>query len=145
MFLPQYHDQNKISNPKLASHLMGLVLTHNLMLYPNFINKKVELSVRYRQFDFGMENSTFFPYWKKSSENLPVCSNPAVVSSCWKNGKGILMAILNPTAESQKFTIKVPQGYRIKYYFSPEKGKEITGDNFTIDGYMSALVRLEKN
>ena len=145
MFLPQYHDQSKISNPKLASHLMGLVLTHNLMLYPNFINKKVELSVRYRQYDFGMENSTFYPYWKKSNETLPVCSNSAVVSSCWKNDKGILMAILNPTDKAQSFTIKVPQGYRIKYFFSPEKGKEITGTQFTLDGYMSALVRLEKN
>ncbi len=145
MFLPQYHDQEKINNPKLASHLMGLVLTHNLMLYPNFINKKVELSVRYRQFEFGMQNSTFYAYWKKHTAALPSSSNSKLVSSCWKNDKGILMAILNPTDKKQDFTIKTPAGYSIKYYFSPEKGKEIKGSTFALDGYMSALVRLEKN
>ena len=144
MFLPQYHDQEKINNPKLASHLMGLVLTHNLMLYPNFINKKIELSVRYRQYEFGMQNSTFYPYWKKHKTALPSCSNSKVVSSCWTNDKGILMAIINPTDKKQDFTVKVPAGYSIKYYFSPETGKEIQGSSFSLDGYMSALVRLEK-
>ena len=145
MFLPQYRDQAKISSPKVASHIMGLVMTHNLMLYPNFINKKVELSVRYRQFDFGMESSTFYPYWKDSKEPLPSCSNPAVVRSCWKNEKGILMAILNPGKTAQKFSITLPPGYRMKYYFSPEQQKELSGSEFTLDGYMSALVLLEKN
>ena len=144
MFLPQYRDQAKISSPKVASHIMGLVTTHNLMLYPNFINKKVELSVRYRQFDFGMEKSTFHPYWKRSDNELPACSNPAVVSSYWKNPDGILMSILNPGKTAQSFTLKLPEGYKVKYYFSPEQGKELTGDKFTLEGYMSALVRLEK-
>ena len=144
MFLPQYRDQAKINSPKVASHIMGLVTTHNLMLYPNFINKKVELSVRYRQFDFGMENSTFHPYWKRTAGELPKCSNPAVVSSYWKNPNGILMSILNPTKDAQNFTLEIPAGYKVKYYFSPEQGKELTGSNFHLEGYMSALVRLEK-
>ena len=140
MFLPQYHDQEKINNPKLASHLMGLVLTHNLMLYPNFINKKVQLAVRYRQFDFGMENSTFHPYWKKSDAVLPRSSDPAVVSSCWTNAKGILMVLLNPGKETRRFTLVPPPGYKMKYYYSPEKARELTGKEFQLEGFMSALV-----
>ena len=141
MFLPQYHDQAKISNPKLASHLMGLVLSHNLMLYPNFINKKVELAVRYRQFDFGMENSTFYPYWKKHNIDLPVCSNKKVVASYWKNDKGIFMVILNPTSQEQSFQIKVPANLKMMYYYSPEQAKEIKSSVYTLPGYMSSSVR----
>lgn len=139
MFLPQYRDPAKIQSPAVATHILGLVLTHNLMLYPNFINKEVELSIRNRQFDFGMENSTFHPYWLPKPEAADT-DNPALAVSYWRNPKGFLMVILNPTGKPQTFRLKTVPGKVV--FFNPLTGKEENGPQFKLEPYMSALVRI---
>ncbi|MBQ9337600.1 MAG: hypothetical protein IJS14_09945 [Lentisphaeria bacterium] len=143
MFLPQYHDAGKINDPTVASSIMGLVMVHNLMLYPNFIRKDIELAVRGRMFDFGMETSTFHPYWK-TQKNLPCPDSSVVVSSSWTNEKGILTALLNPSGKAQRFKLRIPSGWQVKYYYDPAESRELTAESFELKPYCSALVRLER-
>ena len=124
MFLPQYHEVAKIESPLVASSLMGLVLTHNLMLYPNFINAKVEKSVRNRQYAFGMEDSVFFPYWKPQPDQVKV-SNPQLVTSYYRNPRGYFLAILNPTATAQPYHLQIAvEKTGTPLHFDPATGRE---------------------
>jgi hypothetical protein len=142
MFLPQYRDTAKIESPAVTTHILGLVLTHNLMLYPNFINKKVELNVRDRQYEFGMTDSTFHPYWRPLPDPVGT-SNPKVVVSYYRNPKGFLLALLNPTAKAQEFVLKTVPG-SITYY-DPVNDRTITntpGRKYRLEPYMASVVTI---
>ena len=109
MFLPQYHETEKIESPVVSTHVMGLVLLHNLMLYPNFINKQVQLRIRGRLYQFGLENSTFHPYWSKEKQ-LFTADNPMVKISYYSNSKGYFLTVFNPTSAEQKLKISKEGG-----------------------------------
>ena len=93
----------------IVSLVMGLVLLHNLMLYPNFINKQVQLRIRGRLYQFGLENSTFHPYWSKEKQ-LFTADNPMVKISYYSNSKGYFLTVFNPTSAEQKLKISKEGG-----------------------------------
>ncbi len=142
MFLPQYHDPKLIASPKVATSLMGLVLAHNLMLYPNFIDSKTELSVRDRQFDFGMTDAEFYPYWKPQPDPVGT-DNPALVTSYYKNPRGIFMTVLNPTGQPQRCTLKT--NGKAATAFDPvaqqERAAAATA-SFIVQPYLALFVRI---
>ena len=145
MFLPQYHEVTKIESPQVASSLMGLILTHNLMLYPNFINAKVERSVRDRQYAFGMEESDFFPYWKPQPDQVKV-SNPKLVTSYYRNTNGYFLAILNPTADVQKYRLEIGvEKTGGPLHFDPATGTETNATpetEFSLQPYLGSCVTI---
>lgn len=144
MFLPQYHDPKLIASPKVATSLIGLVLAHNLMLYPNFIDSKTELSVRERQYDFGMQDAEFFPYWKPQPDKVGT-DNPKLVTSYYKNPRGIFMTVLNPTAEPQRCTLNTMG--KAATSFDPVTQKESADAataSYVIEPYMAIFVRIGK-
>ncbi len=146
MFLPQFHDNEKINNPLLGSHIMGLVLLHNLMLYPNFIRKDLELRVRYRQYEFGMENSTFHPYWK-NEDHIFKSSNTQVKTSYYSNAKGYLLTAFNPTAQEQSFKLsgKNTAWTGTSYDAATDRETKVNGDStITLKPYQPAFIIIKK-
>jgi len=115
MLLPQYRRAEDVNNPELTTHVMGMALAHNLMVYPNFIVKEVELRFRDRQFAFGMQDAEFFPYWEPNPDGLTT-SNPDVKMSYWKNPKGIFAVILNASKAPVDFTVSAPGKLAGEFY-----------------------------
>ena len=141
MFLPQYHENEKIESPIVSTHVMGLVQLHNLMLYPNFINKQVELRIRGRLYQFGIENSTFHPYWSKETA-LFKADNEAVKISYYSNSKGHYIVAFNPTGNVQKVKIS-GLGDKCKLYLGHlDKETNFTSDTIVdIAPYMPVFIQ----
>ena len=121
---------------------MGLCLAHNLMLYPNFIDSKTELSVRDRQFDFGMEDAEFFPYWKPQPDPVGT-DNPAPVTSYYRNPRGIFMTVLNPTGQPQRCTLKT--NGKAATSFDPatqQERSDAATASYVIEPYLALFVRI---
>ncbi|MDD4317292.1 MAG: hypothetical protein PHV75_02105 [Victivallaceae bacterium] len=146
MLLPQYRQEEKVNNPAVAAHFMGISLLHNQMVYPNFIRKDVELSVRDRQYAFGMENASFFGYWKPNPDGIGT-DNSVVPASYYKNEKGFFVTVLNSTDKPQEFTLKSDIPFSGAECFFPADGKSLcikNGDRLKLDPYMSANITILK-
>ena len=146
MFLPQYHESEKIESPVVTTHVVGLAFLHNLMLYPNFIKKDVQLRIRGWLYDFGLENSTFHPYWSKEAA-LFTASNPDVKISYYSNAKGHFLTVFNPTATAQKTKIAATKGaFKGKLYIG-QTGQESAfelAQEIELEPYMPVFIRLDK-
>ncbi len=123
MLLPQYRQTEKINSPQVATHVVGMALLHNLMLYPNFIRKDIELSVRDRLYAFGLENAEFHGYWQ-AGEKIGT-GNSDVYASFYSNAKGYFATVLNYSKTAKKCTLKVPFKFSSATVFDPVSGKSI--------------------
>ncbi|OGV35207.1 MAG: hypothetical protein A2020_04090 [Lentisphaerae bacterium GWF2_45_14] len=147
MFLPQYRQREKMESPEVALHTLGLVMCHNLMLYPSFINQEIITRVRNFQYEFGMNDAEFFPYWEKNPYGI-ASSNPNVICSFYKNKKGFLLSLLNSTKDEQTFKLKVEdslKGMKL-LLFEPlvNKKSPISLDSeIKVKPYMAAFVLIE--
>ncbi|MBO4513115.1 MAG: hypothetical protein J5746_10130 [Victivallales bacterium] len=146
MFLPQYHESEKIESPVVTTHVVGLAFLHNLMLYPNFIKKDVQLRIRGWLYDFGLEESTFHPYWSKEAA-LFTASNPEVKVSYYSNAKGHFLTVFNPTATAQKTKLAAAKGaWKGKLYIG-QTGQEAAFDlaqEIELEPYLPVFIWLDK-
>jgi Glycoside hydrolase 123, N-terminal domain len=154
MFLPQFRQTNKREDHKISLHTLGLVMCHNLILYPNCINQEMVKRVRDFQYTFGMDNTDFFPYWEKNPYGIKT-DNPKVICSFYKNSKGFLLSMLNSTNKAQKFKVKLkklgvdmPSLQKIKIVlFEPlsnKKSKIDLGTSIKLKPYMAVFMLIEK-
>jgi hypothetical protein len=67
MFLPQYKQSVDQSNsPQLASQTFGLILLHDMNIWPSWMNQEVIKRVWDFEDAFGRRaGAAFYPYWKK--------------------------------------------------------------------------------
>ncbi|MBQ7650903.1 MAG: hypothetical protein IJS15_08085 [Victivallales bacterium] len=128
MLLPQYRRADQTEGVRTTSHFMGIALLHNLMIYPNFILKELELKIRGRLYAFGLENAVFHPYW---IDGGPIATdNSEVKLSSYKNGGGIFAVAFNPSSASQKFRVKgIPGGAFTVYDPVTDKETRLNADD----------------
>ena len=143
MLLPQYRRSDQTEGIKTTSHFMGIALLHNLMVYPNFILKDLELKIRGRLYAFGLKDAVFHPYW---IEGGPLASdNIEVKVSSYKNDGGFFAIAFNPSSASQKFRLKgIPSGAFIVY--DPVADKETranANDALELQPYMPLFITAE--
>lgn len=124
MLLPQYRQDEKIKSPAATSHIMGMALLHNLMIYPNFIVKEIELAIRDRQYAFGMNDATFHGYYQSNPDGVAT-GNPAVVASYYRKSSGCFITVLNSSDREQSFTLKTAKTFARAEYFDPATGQSI--------------------
>ena len=124
MLLPQYRRADQTEGVKTTSHFMGIALLHNLMVYPNFIRKDLELKIRGRLYAFGLQEATFHPYWKAGGDIGS--DNSEVKVSYYRNGKGVFAVAFNPSSASQRFRLTGATGTVIVY--DPVADKEHSVD-----------------
>jgi|GEM_PF-2208742 len=115
VFLPQYRQATKSHDPRIALQTMGLVLTHNLLLYPSFLDKTIVQRVQDRKFGFGVTNASFHPYWKPNSFGIS-SGNPDVICSFYENQKGLLLTFLNTTNKTQHFSVQAAKAEIEKWF-----------------------------
>ncbi|MBO4344490.1 MAG: hypothetical protein J5833_01965 [Victivallales bacterium] len=124
MLLPQYRRADQTEGVRTTAHFMGIALLHNLMVYPNFIRKDLELKIRGRLYAFGLDDAAFHPYWK---EGCPIMTdNSEVKLSCYQNGKRFFAVAFNPSSANQRFHLKGATGTVIVY--DPVADKEHSTD-----------------
>ena len=122
MLLPQYRRADQTEGIHTTSHFMGIALLHNLMVYPNFILKELELKIRSRLFSFGLNDATFHPYWDNDG-SLSV-DNSDVRLSWYRNPRGFFAIAFNPTSSPQRFHLNGANGaFRV---YDPLTDTEIT-------------------
>jgi hypothetical protein len=154
MFMFQYQQTDKQQNPAIALHAMGLVMCHNLMVYPGFINQQIVDRVRNLQYTFGMTDAEFFPYWEKNPYGIET-DNPGVICSFYKNSKGLLLCVLNSTNQEQSFKLKIKdlgtdmpvlQNLKMVIYEPLKDKKSVIGAGASIKlkPYMAAFMVIEK-
>lgn len=144
MLLPQYRHAEKTSSPLTSTHVMGMALLHNLMIYPNFIRKDIELAIRDRQYAFGMNDAEFFGYWKPNPDGVK-SSNPEVYVSYYKNARGLFLCALNYSARQQATDLSVNGSFAKSTVFDPVTGKEapFTG-KLEIGPYLALFIELDR-
>ncbi|MBQ9502836.1 MAG: YceI family protein [Lentisphaeria bacterium] len=112
MFLPQY--RKPLSEEKdTACHTMGLVLLHDLGLYPSFIRQDVIDNCRNRLYAFcdSARPTRFAGYWTPDRIDS---GNPEVVISGYLNAAGKLLICLNKSGDTQRFP--APAGRSVEIY-----------------------------
>jgi histidinol phosphatase-like enzyme len=150
----QYQQTDKQQNPAIALHAMGLVMCHNLMVYPGYINQQIVDRVRNLQYTFGMTDAEFFPYWEKNPYGIET-DNPGVVCSFYKNSKGLMLSVLNSTSKEQNFKLKIKdlgtdmpalQNLKMVLFEPLENKKSVVGVDTSIKlkPYMAAFMVIEK-
>ena len=55
-----------------------------------------------------------------------------------------VIRMLNPSGKAQRFKLRIPSGWQVKYYYDPAESRELTAESFELKPYCSALVRLER-
>lgn len=101
MLLPQYRRKEQIESPEKCSHVMGMALLHNLLIYPNFIDKNTELSIRYRLYDVNPEVCVFNPYWIEGAAKAKL-DDPSVKLSEYRGDDKAFAIVFNPTPDARK-------------------------------------------
>jgi hypothetical protein len=149
MFLPQYRQAEKQQSVPIAVHTMGLVMTHNQILYPSFINQDVIYRFQSRKRAFDVTNADFFGYWKSNPLAIET-GNDAVIVSYYRNDKGLLLTMLNVSVDGQDVALKgninrIREAYPdAKVYLYDPLTDETTpwslGDTTRLNGYMANLV-----
>ena len=145
MLLPQYRQEEKITSPKVATHLSGMATLHKLLIYPNFINSKTELSIRDRMHDFGLEDAEFVGYWEKSK---PVIKTNAkdVYASYFVKKSGAFITVLNYGKEKTTAKLDIPFACKSAVIFDPVTQKETayTGQPIDLEGSMAKFITVVK-
>ena len=145
MLLPQYRQEEKITSPKVATHLSGMATLHKLLIYPNFINSKTELSIRDRMHAFGLEDADFVGYWEKSK---PVIKTNAkdVYASYFVKKSGAFITVLNYGKEKTTAKLDIPFACKSAVIFDPVTQKETayTGQPIDLEGSMAKFITVVK-
>ena len=112
MFLPQYRKPLS-EEADTACHTMGLVMLHDLGLYPSFIRQNVIDGCRDRLYAFcdAGRPTRFAGYWTRDRIDS---GNPEVVVSGYLNSGGKLLICLNKSAKTQRFP--APAGKSVEIY-----------------------------
>ncbi|MBR4675373.1 MAG: hypothetical protein IKP00_12975 [Victivallales bacterium] len=146
MFLPQYRQPDKIASPEIAVHAVGLAFLHNCMLYPSFINGDVCKRMICWLYGFGLENASFFPYWKSNPDETTT-NDATVPISYWKNERGFLATVLNSTKETKTVRVNLPEKSGKIFLLNPLDGGETpfaSEQELTLPPYQAVLIRGEK-
>ena len=138
MFLPQYRKPLSEEHDT-ACHTMGLVMLHNLGLYPSFIRQDVIDACRSRLYDFcdAARPTRFAGYWTADKISS---GNPEVVISGYLNSTGKLLICLNQSGKKQNFP--VPAGKSVEIY-DPETNstvKGVQGNSIELKPYLMKMV-----
>jgi hypothetical protein len=108
MFYPQFTNPRQVVDPEITTHTLGMVLIHNQLLYPNYVEPGITNSVRSKKYSFidagGKDNWEFYPYWKNNPFGVK-SDNSKVQFSIYSNDKGLLLVCLNTTKEEQVFKL----------------------------------------
>ena len=149
VFLPQYRETEKMESEAVAVSALGLVMTHNLLLYPSFINEEVIDRVMGRKHRFDVTQADFFPYWKPNPLGIRT-DNDQVVVSYYRNSKGLLLTMLNASETAQEAALlaevsrvmEACPGAKVSLYdpLTDQTTDWGFGQSTGIDPYMSKLV-----
>ena len=122
-----------------------MALLHKLLIYPNFIDSKTELSVRDRMYAFGLQDAEFIGYWQK---NKPVIKtgNKDVYASYFDKKSGAFATILNYSKVPNTVKPVLPFKYRKAVIFDPVTQKETayTGQAIRLEPSMAVFVTFIK-
>lgn len=145
MLLPQYRQEEKITSPKVATHLSGMATLHKLLIYPNFIDSKTELSIRDRMHDFGLEDADFVGYWQKEKPVIKTGSKD-VYASYFDKKTGAFATVLNYSKEKNTVKLTVPFSYKSAVIFDPVTQKETayTGQSIELEPSMAKFITFVK-
>ena len=145
MLLPQYRQEEKIRSPKVSTHLSGMAILHKLLIYPNFIHSKTELSIRDRMHDFGLEDAEFVGYWEQGKPVIKSGSKDVYVSYFTKAG-GAFATVLNYSKESNTVKLDIPFTYKSAVIFDPVTQKEVpyTGQAIELEPSMAKFITFVK-
>lgn len=143
MLLPQFRRQDQIDGAKTTMHFLGMAILHNLMIYPNFINEKIQLAIRGQLYDFGLQDSVFHPYWR---DGCPVrVDNVLVKVSCHENATGLFVTAMNPTAQAQAFALRAGMEYKQCTAIDENGTRTIDlAETFTLPPYQPLFFRMNK-
>ena len=140
MFLPQFRGP-KTEAVDTAVHTMGMVLAHNLLLYPSFIKKEIIDNCQYRVFEFqdAGKNNRFQPYWTNGAIDT---KNSKVVASSQINSYGVLSYYLNSAPTRETVILSAPAGIKLTVYDPVKNSTAIanSGDKIELDPYMFKMV-----
>ena len=145
MLLPQYRQTEKIKCPKVATHLSGMATLHKLLIYPNFIDSKTELSVRDRMHGFGLEDAEFVGYWEKSKPVIKTDCKDVYVSYFTKNS-GAFATVLNYSKAANTAKLTIPFGYKKAVIFDPvtQSEKAYNGEAISLEPSMAKFITFTK-
>ena len=145
MLLPQYRQEEKITSPKVATHLSGMATLHKLLIYPNFIDSKTELSIRDRMHSFGLEDADFVGYWQKEKPVIKTGSKD-VYASYFDKKTGAFATVLNYSKEKNTVKLTVPFSYKSAVIFDPVTQKETayTGQSIELEASMAKFITFVK-
>ncbi len=140
MFLPQFRGP-KTEAVDTAVHTMGMVLAHDLLLYPSFIKKEIIDNCQWRVFEFqdaGKDNR-FQPYWTNGAIDT---KNSKVVASSQINSYGVLSYYLNSAPTRETVILSAPAGIKLTVYDPAKNSTAIanSGDKIELDPYMFKMV-----
>ena len=142
-FLPQYRQTEKLESLEIAAHGIGLAFLHNSILKPTFINADMCKRMMTWLFSFGIEDATFYPYWKSNPDGATT-GDATVPISYWKTPKGFLATVLNSTKETKTVKIRLPQKDKKAMLLAPIDGSETPfadGQSLTIPPFQAFLIR----
>ncbi len=145
MLLPQYRQEEKISSPAVATHLSGMATLHKLLIYPNFIRSDIELSIRDRMHEFGLEDAEFVGYWETAKPVIKT-GNKDVFASYFDKKSGAFATVLNYSKVKNTVKLTVPFGYKSAVIFDPVTQKEtaFTGQAIELDPSMAKFITFTK-
>ena len=92
---------------------------------------------------FGVEDATFFPYWKPNPDGATT-GDPAVPISYWKSPKGLLATVLNSTGKTKTVRVTLPGNAASATLLAPVTGAETpfaSGESLTLPPYQAVLIR----
>ena len=145
MLLPQYRQEEKITSPKVATHLSGMATLHKLLIYPNFIDSKTELSIRDRMHEFGLEDAEFVGYWEKDKPVIKT-GNKDVYASYFGKKSGAFATVLNYGKVKNTVKLDIPFGYKSAVIFDPviQKEEPYTGQAIELEPSMAKFITFVK-
>ncbi len=146
MLLPQYRHKENVEDPKLTAHIMGMATLHNLMIYPNFIVKEVELAIRDRQYEMGMHDAEFYGYWLPNPDGMST-SDPEVKVSYWKTPRGCFVTVFNNKKDTVEFEFKTNYLHQTAELFEPASGKVTKlekGTKIKLEPYRPSYITLKQ-
>jgi len=145
MLLPQYRQEEKTTSPKVATHLSGMAILHKLLIYPNFIDSKTELSVRDRMHAFGLEDADFVGYWEKGKPVIKTGDKDVFASYFYKQS-GAFAAVLNYSKVKNTVKLDIPFTYKSAVIFDPVIQKEVpyNGQAIELEPSMAKFITFVK-
>lgn len=137
MFLPQSKGE-KAEAADVTTHTLGMVLAHDLYLYPNFVVPEITDGCRNRYYTFydSGENNHFRPYWKEGAHPT---GNDSVVCSSYENSRGALRIYLNASAEPQTITLN-EDALTIYDPLTQKTSKASKGSELILKPYMMQMI-----